>query len=177
MQELLQNIHHAVPLEDLLPKIGGRISVWIGWISFAAVLSRTIAALIEGKKLCLFPIQPRGHPYFHMVNAEIPQNPSVESEAKLPRVAVVHPLSFCIVHVLTCVLVFQFKGKDRNTVQHQNHIHTFLRFRAIVPLSIAGNMILCILLCRSLVQRGFRLEIANTEGNPSMLEAMPQNRE
>lgn len=47
--------------------------------------------------------------------------------------------------------------------------------RRVEPLPVAGDLVGGILLGSRLVQRGFRLEIADTEGDAPMLEAVAQN--
>ena len=177
MDELLQNVHHAVFLEDFFPEIGSRISIRIGRIAFAAVTAGTVAALVKRKEISVLASKLCGHPDFCMIYGKVAQDPFVELEADLTGIPVIHPLPFGIVYCLAGVLVLQFKGKDRNAVQYEHHVHTFLCIGTEKPLPVAGYMIFGIQGCSSLVQRGFRLEVADPEGNAPMFEAMTQNRD
>ena len=98
-------------------------------------------------------------------------------KAELARIAVIHPLTLGVVYCLPGVLIFQFKGKDRNTVEHEHHIYALFAVTAVIPLAINRNMVSSILCCCCLVQRGFGLEIANAEGDSPVLEAVAQNME
>ncbi len=84
MDELLKDIHHAVPLKDLLPEIGRGVAVRIWRIALAAVLSGPVGALVEGQKVCILPGQPGGHPDLGVIHAEIAQDALVELETELP---------------------------------------------------------------------------------------------
>ena len=53
--ELLQNVHHAVFAEHILPKIRGRVAVRIDRIALAAVYACAVAALIERQEIGIFP--------------------------------------------------------------------------------------------------------------------------
>ena len=175
--EFLDNIHHAVFLKDLFPQIGGRIAVGVGGIAFAAVTSRAVAALIERQKIGVLSGKLRCHPHLGVVNSKVTQYTLIELEADFARVAVIHPLSLGVVDGLPGVLVFQLKGKYRNTVEHNHHIHALFAVCAVVPLTVDGDMIARVLRRRCLIQGGFGLEIADAEGDTTMLEAVAQNME
>ena len=82
---------------------------------------------------------------------------------------------FCVFHALAGELVLQLKCKHRNTVDYQNHIHRILVCCTVIPLANAMENVLLIMICVCLVQRGLRHEIAYSEGNASVLEAMAQH--
>ena len=145
MDEFLDNIHHAVFLKDLFPQIGCRIAVGVCRIALAAVASCAIAALIERQKIGILSGNLCGHPYLSMVNGKAAQNPLVELKANLARVAVIHPLSLGVVDGLPGVLIFQLKRKDGNTVEHEHHIHALFAVCAVVPLTIDGDVVVCVL--------------------------------
>ena len=112
-----------------------------------------------------------------MIHAEIGQNTLVELEAKLPRVAVIHPLPLGIIHRLAGALVFQFKGEHRDAVEHQHHIHTLFCIGGEVPLAIALDGVCRPLGSRRLIQGRLRLKIAHPKTQSTVLEAVAQDRE
>ena len=151
MDELLQDIHHAVLLENILPEIGRRIPFRIGGISLAAVPSRAAAALVERQKNGVLACKLRGHPHFRVIHGKAAQNPFVELEAGLAGIAVVHPLRLGVIHGLAGVLVLQLKGENGDAVQDKHHIHALVATGTVMPLPVAGHMIARILLRRRLV--------------------------
>lgn len=174
--ELLQDVHHAVFLEHLFPEVGGGVAVRVWWVACAAVPTCPSRALVEGQKAGVFARKPGGHPYLGQVYAEIAEDALVELEAHLPRVAVVLPLLLGVLHGLPGVLILQLKGKHRNAVDGQHHIHRIVRGIGVKPLPVAGDLVLRVPLGIFLVQRGFRLKEAHPEPPPAMPEPMPQHR-
>ena len=162
MDEFLDNIHHAVFLKDLFPQIGGRIAVGVGRIALAAVTSCAVAALIERQKIGVLSGK------LHAL---------VELEAELARVTVIHPLAFGVINSLSCILVFQFKGKDGNTIEHQHHVYAVSVVVAVIPLTVDGNVVGGIPRRRSLIQARFGFEVADAECDAPVLEAVAQNME
>ena len=71
MDKLLQNIHHAVLLKDLLPEVGRGVAVRVWRIALAAVLPSPVGTLVEGQEVCILPGQLSGHPDLQMIHAEI----------------------------------------------------------------------------------------------------------
>ena len=177
MDEFLNNIHHTVFLKDLFPQIGGRISVGVCRIALAAIFACTVTALIERKKICILSGELRCHPHLGVVNGEVAQNPFVELETDFARVAVIHPLPLGVIDGLPGVLIFQFKGKYGNTVEHEHHIHTLFTVRAVVPLTVNSDMVARVLRRRRLIQGGFGLEVADAEGDAAVLEAVAEHME
>ena len=112
-----------------------------------------------------------------MIHTKIGQNALVELEAKLPRVAVIHPLPLGIIHRLAGVLVFQFKGEHRDAIEHQHHIHALFRVGREVPLAIALDGVGRPLGSRRLIQGRLRLKIAHPKTQTTVLEAVAQDRE
>ncbi len=98
-------------------------------------------------------------------------------QAKLPRVAVIHPLPLGVVHRLAGVLVFQLKGEYRNAVEHQHHIHALFRVGREVPLAVALDGVCRPLGSRRLIQGRLRLKIAHPKTQSTVLEAVAQDRE
>ena len=177
MDELLQDIHHAVSLKDLLPEVGRGVAVRIWRIALAAVLSGPIGALVEGQEVCILPGQLGGHPDLGVIHAEIAQNALVELETELPWVTVIHPLPLGVLHGLPRVLVFQLKGENRDAVDGQHHVHRFLRVGGVVPLTVALDLVTGIPPGGGLVETGFRHEVANVEGNAPVLEPVAEDGE
>ena len=175
MDELLQNVHHTVFPEHFFPKVGRGITVRVGRITLASIPSRAIAALVEGEKAGVRARKLGGHPDLRVVHTEKAQDALVELEADFPLIPVIHPLPLRVVHVLASILVFQFKGKDGNAVQDKHHIHAFPGISAVIPLPVNCNVVFGILRCRRLVQGGFRLEIADAEGDSPVLEPVAQH--
>lgn len=102
----MQDVHHAVPLEHPLPKVGGWVTVRVGGVALAAILSGAVGALVEGQKIGILSGQPGGHPNLGVIHAEEGQDALVKLEAGLPRVPVIHPLALGVFYILTGVLVF-----------------------------------------------------------------------
>ena len=177
MDELLKDIHHAIPLKDLLPEIGRGVAVRIWRIALAAVLSGPVGALVEGQEVCILPGKPGGHPDLGVIHAEIAQDALVELEAKLPWVTVIHPLPLGVLHGLPRVLVFQLKGENRDAVDGQHHVHGFLRIGGVVPLAAALDLVTGISPGGGFVEAGFRHEIADTERNAPVLEPVAEDGE
>ena len=174
MDELLKDIHHAVFLEYIFPKISCRITARICRISFTTIVSGTIRTLIERKKVCIFTGKLCGHPYFQLIHAEISKDSLIKLEADLTWISVIHPLAFRIIHILSGVLVLQFKRKYRYTINSNNHIYRVTCVNRIIPLAITSNLIFLIKVLRCLIEARLRLEIADTKCNSSMLETMSQ---
>ena len=106
VHKLLYNVHHTVLLKDILPQIRRRVTVWVCRIALAAVVSGSVGALVKGQEIGVLSGELCGHPHLGVIHAEVGQNALVELEAKLPRVAVIHPLPLGVIHRLSGVLVF-----------------------------------------------------------------------
>ena len=113
--ELLDKIHHAICLEYILPQIVSRITVGVGRVTLAAVVTGTVAALIKGQEICMIACQFGGHPRLIQVNGKVRKNALVELETNLTRIAILLPLALCVLHALSGELILQLKGKYRNT--------------------------------------------------------------
>ena len=177
VHKLLDNVHHTVLLKDILPQIRCRVTVWVCRIALAAVVSGSVGALVKGQEIGVLSGELCGHPHLGVIHAEIGQNTLVELEAKLPRVAVIHPLPLGIIHRLAGALVFQFKGEHRDAVEHQHHIHTLFCIGGEVPLAIALDGVCRPLGSRRLIQGRLRLKIAHPKTQSTVLEAVAQDRE
>ncbi len=176
MDELLHDIHHAVRLKDRLPQIVGGISAGILRIAFSAVVSGAVAALIERQEEGLLAVEARRHPHRGEIDAEIPEDAAVEAEAGLFRVAVLAPLTHCVLDVLSLELVLQFEGEQRDAVDPEEHVHAQLfRFSAVMPLADAVEDVLPVVRRVRFVETGFRHEITDAEGDPAVLEAVAQD--
>ena len=175
--ELLQNIQQTVFLENLSPQIGSHIvPIRAGRIACAAVLSGAVAALIERQEKGLGAIQLCGHSGFVQVYREERQDTVVQAEGRFLGVTVEHPLVLTVVDVLPRNLVLQLDGNDGDTVDRQHHIYAVAAVFGVVPLADALADILLIVSYRRIVQRGLRLEVADTEVDTPVLEAVPQHR-
>ena len=142
VHKFLDNIHHTIFLENIFPKIRSRVSIRIRRISFAAIVTGTVRALIKRQKICIFTGQFRCHPNFRVVNAEKCQDPPIKLKTDFTGITVIHPLLLCVINGLTGILIFQFKGKHRNAIEHQNHIHTLFAVGGIIPLPVTFNFIM-----------------------------------
>ena len=114
--ELLNDVHHAVRLEHLLPQVIRGIPVRICRVALAAVITGTVAALVEGQEEGLVPGELRGHPRLVQVNTEERQDALVELKANFTRIAVSLPLLLGVFYILAGELVLQLKGKHGNAV-------------------------------------------------------------
>ena len=101
----------------------------------------------------------------------------IKAECRFTEVSVILPLKLRIIDALAGQLILQFNRYHRNTVDRQHHIHRIMILCRIMPLSDTLADILIVMLHGNLVQRGFRLEIADLEIHPTVLEAMPKNRQ
>ena len=152
VDELLYDVHHRVLLEDVLPEVCGRVAVRVGRIALATIVACSVRSLVERKEVCVLACKLRRHPHLGMVDAEVGEDPLVELEAYLTRVAVVHPLSLRVVHRLTGVLVLQLESEDRDAVEHKHHVHGLLCVGGVVPLPVAFHGVCCVELGCGLVQ-------------------------
>ena len=173
--ELLDDVHHAICLENLLPKIVGGISIGISWVALAAIVTGSVAALVERQEVCMFTSQFGGHPCLVQVDAEVCKNALVELKAYLAGIAIRLPLVFRVLNALTGELVLQLKCKHRDTIDRKNHIHGIFVCCAVIPLSDAVENILLIVFRIGLVQRGLRHEIAYFERNASVFKTVAQH--
>ena len=173
--ELLNDVHHAVRLENLLPQVIRGIPIRVGRVALAAVVTGAVAALVEGQEEGLVSGELRGHPRLVQVNTEERQDALVELEADFTRVAVGLPLLLGVFHILAGELVLQLKGKHGNTVDRQQHIHRVIVHRAVMPLADAMEDVLLIVGGIGFIQGGFRHEVAHPEGNAPVLEAVAQH--
>ena len=173
--ELLDNVHHAVCLENLLPQIVGGISIGISWVALATIVTGSVAALVERQEICMFASQFGGHPCLIQINAEVCKNALVELKAYLAGIAIRLPLVFRVLNALTGELVLQLKCKHRDTIDRKNHIHGIFVCCAVMPLTDAVENILLIVFRVGLVQRGLRHEIAYLKGHAPVFEAMAQH--
>jgi len=175
VDELLHDIQRTVLLQHLLPQICGGIAVGVERIALAAIVARTIAALIERQEIGIALVEPSRHEHIGMINAEISQNAFIKLEAQFAGIAVVHPLLLGIVHRLAGVLVLQLQRKQGDAVEHQHHIHTLVVLGRIMPLpNHIADVLLIQGICR-FVEMAFRLEVAHAERDAPMLEAMAQH--
>ena len=133
--------------------------------------------MVKGQEIGVLSGELCGHPPLGVIHAEIGKNTLVELEAKLPRVAVIHPLPLGVVHRLSGVLVFQLKGEHRDAVEHQHHIHALFRISREIPLAVALDGVCRPLGGRRLIQGRFRLKIAHPKTQSAMLETVAQDRE
>ena len=176
MDELLEDVHHGILLEDGIPDVVCDVAVGVLGVALAAVDAGAVGALVERQEEGLVPVELGGHPGFVQVHTEEGQDTTVKLETDLARVAVALPLDFGILHALPGHLVLQFEGEHRDAVHRQYHIDRLVRipFR-VVPLPIHLNPVLGIQVDGGLVQRGLRFEIAYPEGNAQVLEPVPDD--
>ena len=176
VNKLLQDVHHAILLEHIFPKICCWVSIRISRITFTTVISSTIRALVKRQEESVFTRKFRGHPYFKLIYTKIAEDSLVELKANLSGITVIHPLALCVVNILSRVLIFEFECKHRYTINCNNHINRIIGINRIVPLTITSNLILFIQLECCLIEAGFGLKIANPERNASMFKAVTKNR-
>lgn len=177
MEELLQDVHHAVLLKDLFPEVGRGVAVRVRGIALAAVLPGPVGALVEGQEPGILPGQLGGHPDLGVIHAEKAQDALVELKAEFPWVTVIHPLPLGVLHGLPRVLVFQLKGENRDAVDGQHHVHGFLRVGGVVPLAVALDLVPGIPLSGGLVEAGLGHEVADVEGDAPVLEPVAEDGE
>ena len=143
--EFLKDIHQLVLLQHILPEVGCYITAGrIRRIARSAVSARTVAALVEGQEVCHGTFKSRGHIYIVEVAGEVCQNALIKAKYRFLGIAVVCPLLFCVIHGLSCQLVFQFDGDDRDAVDGKEHINAVLVLLRIMPLPDALTNILLI---------------------------------
>lgn len=171
MDKLLQNVHHAVLLEHLLPQVRRGVALGIRRVPLAAV----VAALVEGHKEGVLAPKLRGHPHIRMVYGEVAQDTLVEPDAEFPGVPVVHPLPHRVVCGLAGVLVFQLQGEHGDAVDRQHHVHALVDRGGIEPLSVAGDLVGSVQGSGRGMQLRFWLEIADLEGDAPVFEPVVQH--
>ena len=161
--ELLDDVHHAVCLKYILPKVIGGVTVRVCRVTLTAIVSGSVAALIERQEVGLVSGKLRGHPRFAQIHAEECEDALIELEADLTRITVCFPLSLRVLHALAGELVLQLEGKYRDAVHGKDHIHGILIVCAVMPLADAVEDVLLIVFHVRLVEAGLRHEVAYTE--------------
>ena len=121
--KFIYQVEQTVALQNFLPKVSRGVSFGVLGIALAARNARTVAALIEGDKMCGFICELRSHIYFVQIDGKVNQKAVIESETQFPAVAVVLKLKYGVVHVLPLELVFKFKGDDGYAVYRKHHIN------------------------------------------------------
>src|SRR5690606_3053654 len=75
VNELLQDIHPTVLLQNVLPEIGGPVAIGIWRIALPIVV-----AFVEGKPIGSRAVKLRGHEYLVLVDSEVYQRPFLKGK-------------------------------------------------------------------------------------------------
>ena len=131
----MQQGQECFTCEHPFPKIRGGVPVGIGGIPTVSDGSGAVTSLVEGKEVGVVALEFRSHCHFIQVNSEIDKDTIVEMEYELLGVAVIHKLPLGVAYGLTCQLVLEFNGHNRNTVQGENHINRVVVLRGVGKLT------------------------------------------
>ena len=71
MDELLQDVQCTVFFENVLPEVCCGVSVGVGRVALASVITSTVRALIEGQEVRVALRQLGRHKHIGVVNAEV----------------------------------------------------------------------------------------------------------
>ena len=120
--EMLNDIGNAFSSQNILPKIGSLMSKRIWWIAFPKIITK-----IERQEKCIRSIQFGSHIDFISIDCKM-HNTSSKVEQGLRNIA----LEFILIHavyfsILSCPMVFQFNGRNRNSIDENHHINFFQR--------------------------------------------------
>ena len=174
--EFLKNIHQLILLQHILPEVRCNIAAGrIRRIACTAVSACTVAALIEGQEVCHGSLKLCGHINIVEVAGKVSQDALVETEHRLLGITIICPLLFCFIHGLSRQLILKFYGDNRDAIEGKQHINAVLVLLGIMPLPDALTYILLIVRYSQVVQFGLRFEIAHTEIDAAMLEAVAEN--
>ena len=155
VDELLQDVHHRILLEDRVPDVVRDVSVLVLGIALASVHAGAVGALVEGQEVGrLLAVQTGDHPRLVEVHAEECKHTTVELEADLSGVPVGFPLELRVLGGLAGHLVLQFEGEHGYAVDGEDHVHGLVRLPLrVVPLSVDFDAVLRVKRCGGLVQR------------------------
>ena len=169
MEELLQQVQHAVARPDLLPQVGGGEAAPGGRVARAA-----IAALVERQEARRRAAQAGGHVDQVRVGREMRQA-AAEREERLLGVAVEAVLADGILDVLAGQRVLQFRGENGQAVQEEDQVQAVLVLQAVVHLAADRKEVAGVELAIRLVQPAGRPEVGELEFAAVALDPLPQD--
>ena len=169
MEELLQQVQHAVARPDLLPQVGGGEAAPGGRVARAAV-----AALVERQEARRRPAQMGGHVDQVRVDREMGQA-AAEREERLLGIAVEAVLADGILDVLAGERVLQFRGEDGQAVQEEDRFQAFLILLAVAHLAADREEVAGVEFAIRLVQPAGRAEVGELELAAVALDPLPQD--
>ena len=173
--EVVDEIHEAVTVQNLPPQIGGPVSVGIGWIAGAAVDIAGIAAAIERQEKCFCSIELGGHVDLFGVDGKMYDSAFLEEEQRSMRISVSLILVDGIAPGLAGRGIFEFQRHQGNTVQREQHID------GAVVIGVAGNLpgdmkLILIVKCQSFrIHSVCGFEISKFECFPVKFESVPDD--
>ena len=103
--------------KNIFPEVGCSHAFWVDRIAGAAV-----HAFVERKEPAGFTAETGAHHDVVIVHGEV-DCAALEREDRVFRAAVLPVLSHGILHVLTCVVVLEFEGRYRETVDAYAYVH------------------------------------------------------
>ena len=81
-----------------------------------------VVASVEGQEVGFLALEPRRHPYLVRVHREVDQGALLESEKKIPPVALVLVLVYRMSGTLSGQRVLKFGGDDGDAVDRKGHV-------------------------------------------------------
>ena len=166
VDELANQIEHAVPRPGLLPEIGGSVALVggrQGRVAGAAELS-----LVEGEEARLRPGELGGDVDQVRVHREVRQTAAVDEE-RLTGVAVGLVLPDRVLDVLAVEGVLELGGEDRDSVEKEHQVEAVLVPSAVADLAHHGEEV------RRLQPAGLLVEPARGAevGEPELAARVP----
>ena len=175
VEELVDDVEQAVLLKGNLPQMRDWVTIGVGRVARAAVVSRSGGTLVERQEASRLSFELGGHIGGVEVDREERHHSAVELEAGLVWVTVMTPLVYRIVDVLAGELVLELYADHGDAVDVEDHVQSLVAARREVELADAAACVHGIALAGGLVEAGFRLEVRDLERDAAVLEPVLQD--
>ena len=133
MQVTLDQLQQGIGLQDILPEIGGLMSIGI---------DRILGIQVEGKKPGAVALQASGHVDLFVTHGKVDQAPLELEQGFIVRFAIVLVLLDCVFNELTGQGIFQFRRNDRNPVQEDTDVQRIFISPTVFQLADKAKAIL-----------------------------------
>ena len=174
VDELADEVEHAVPRPDAFPQVAGRVAEPGG--RDRRVPGAAVAALVERQEAGLRPGERRGHEHLVGIHGEVGEAAAV-GEQRLPRVAVGAVLVDRVPHVLAGERVLQFGGEDGDAVQEEREVEAPAGLLAEAQLADDGEEVRGVEALRLLVESARGAEVREPEPAAHVPDAAPEHVE
>jgi hypothetical protein len=174
VNEARQQIEQAVPLQHLLPEIGGAVGASSG---VERIASAAVASLVEGQEVGGRAREARSHQHGFGIDGEVHQRAALKFEDRLARIAIVLVLPSRVLDRLSCERILELHGGDGDAIQAERDIERLLRARREVQLPRDAEPVGGVARLQFRIQFVRRLEVSHVQRPPVTLEAMAQRRQ